>query len=209
MNDLVKELKRLISEMLKPESMMVGSITERSVSCGNANCRCRDKENPRKHKCHHLSYVVDGKTKGKTLKKADVEIAGRMTGSYRRQRELDLKIGRLMADLVKEVGFEEADHLYLEAYSAALSKLTDRKPEGFRLKSACERADKWKERAKNHSAEIVRLKVRIRDLEASRDKWKMECGKTKLGIKSFEDEIKDLGKVIDQLEVLKKTPDRK
>jgi len=56
-----KQFDKLILAFFKLVPFLPGAITKQYKICGKPNCRCMDKENPRKHPSFQLSYTLENK----------------------------------------------------------------------------------------------------------------------------------------------------
>lgn len=82
----VDELQRRICEL---GPMLPGSISEQWNVCGKVGCRCKAKENPKKHGPYYqLSYTIAGKSSTMFIKPRDLEEARRRIENYREYRRL-------------------------------------------------------------------------------------------------------------------------
>ena len=92
--------------------MAIGSFNVSYSRCSSPNCRCRNKDNPQKHIGYNVSYSIKGKSKAKRVRKAEVEFAQNLTSNYKKHRGVVLELGQTMMELVREVGFEQAQEFY-------------------------------------------------------------------------------------------------
>lgn len=163
-------LEKLAKRLRLSHGVLAGTVNTQSITCGNPNCGCMDKRNPRKHSCHKLSYSANGKTRAITLKKCDVEKAVAMTNTYRELRELTLKAGREMAELVREHGVVKAEDIALSLSTESAPATKSVEPSQLRVVATSR--DKWKSKALSRQKDLERRRVRVRDLETSRAKWR-------------------------------------
>lgn len=84
----IKEIEQRIvgikNEIANLGEMRNGSLTEQYNVCGNANCKCKDPDNPQKHGPYYqLSYSRYGKSTSQFVRGEDIEVV--------RQQLLDYK----------------------------------------------------------------------------------------------------------------------
>jgi len=61
-----------------------GTLTEQYNVCGNPNCRCKDKKNPKKHGPYYqLSYTRYGKSTSEFVKKENVDKVKKQIRDYK------------------------------------------------------------------------------------------------------------------------------
>lgn len=66
----IKKIKKELEEL---GEIMPGSLSKQYNICGNPTCRCKDRENPRKHgPYYNLSYTWNGKGKTKFVRKEEL-----------------------------------------------------------------------------------------------------------------------------------------
>jgi hypothetical protein len=89
----VKTLQRRI-EMIKTKltrigDMRPGSLSKRYNICGNPTCRCKDKDNPKKHGPYYqISYTHRGKSKTEFVRKGMEKQVKKELKNYREFRRL-------------------------------------------------------------------------------------------------------------------------
>ena len=89
----VKGLKARIRAIKKElnglEEFKIGSISKQWNVCGNPNCHCKDKANPKKHGPYNkLSYTWKGKSKTEFVKTEDLESVNDQLEKYKLFRRL-------------------------------------------------------------------------------------------------------------------------
>ena len=100
--DTVRELKRkrvvLLEELGRIGPLIVGSLAEVGVKCGNPTCRCAKGE-------RHTAYVLTGKTEGRTrtlhVPRGMVEEVGTWVKEHRRLKALVREISALSEQIVR------------------------------------------------------------------------------------------------------------
>ena len=89
----VKILQRRI-ERIKTKLTMIGAMRPGSLSkqyniCGNPTCRCKDKDNPKKHGPYYqLSYTHKGKSKTEFVRKGMEKQVKNELRNYREFKQL-------------------------------------------------------------------------------------------------------------------------
>ena len=64
--------------------MRPGTLTEQYNVCGNPNCRCKDKKNPKKHGPYYqLSYTRHGKSTSEFVKKENADKVKKQIRDYK------------------------------------------------------------------------------------------------------------------------------
>ena len=78
-------IEAIQAEIATLGEMRPGTLSEQYNVCGKQGCRCKDKENPRKHGPYHqLSYAWNGRSTSEFVKIADLEEVRRQLADYRR-----------------------------------------------------------------------------------------------------------------------------
>lgn len=66
----IERIKKKIVELGEPRP---GTLSRQFNVCGNPNCACKDKKNPKRHGPYHqLSYTREGRSRTEFVKKEDV-----------------------------------------------------------------------------------------------------------------------------------------
>ncbi len=153
--------------------MLPGTLEEHYNVCGKAQCRCKDKTNPKKHGPYHrLSYNLRGKNSSISVKKEDAAAVKEMTDNYREARSNMQELSLSMVALYRENGLQDMLCKHNQMVESEKCRQKGEKPISRTMLEACSSRDKWKTKALERQAEISRLSVNIRDVENSRDKWK-------------------------------------
>ncbi len=171
----MKKLRMLLRKLVCTGAILPGSINRQFNVCGMPGCRCKDKENPRRHGPYfQLSYGAKGKSSSMFVKEADAAMAGEMTESYRRIRDLTVDIGHEMVALCREKGFGEAVRICNEILDREKRRSVGMEERKAKPEKGSGGKTIWKERASERMATIERKRIESRDLRASRDKWREE-----------------------------------
>ena len=74
MKDIEIEIKAIKKKLSKLGIMHPGSISTQYNVCGNPNCACKNKENPKKHGPYYqLSFSRKGKSTTRFIKEDEIE----------------------------------------------------------------------------------------------------------------------------------------
>ena len=114
MKNQVRALEKRI-EIIKGKLSALGDMRPGSLStqfnvCGNPTCRCKDKDNPKKHGPYYqLSYTHKGRSKSEFVKKEDLAEVKKQIRNYQRFKQLtgkwvdlSLEIARLRKSIKKD-----------------------------------------------------------------------------------------------------------
>lgn len=100
---LEKKLEKIKSELLGIEEMHPGSISKQFNICGNPNCKCKDKVDPKKHGPYYqLSFVHKGRSSSRFIKKECLAEIKLQTQNYKRFKKLVDEWKILATDLSQE-----------------------------------------------------------------------------------------------------------
>ena len=193
-------MKDLIKELTVIPPMLPGTLEKRYNVCGKANCRCKDKNNPKKHGPYYkLSFSVKGKNSSIFVKEKDVGLVREMTDAYRKHRNIPMELGLKFAELCKEKGFEDANQEFIDAQINAQRKANGIKP------IPVKQEDAWKKKAIERRKEIDAKNLRIDKLEKSRNDWKEKHHTEKKDKEIFLKENKKQDTINAKLEVKNKS----
>ena len=167
-----KNLETLISQLFNLKPLLPGTVTKQYRICGKPNCRCIDKENPQKHLAFQFSYTLENKKSTVYVKKVDVEVAKKMTDSYKEMRKIITAISLETVQLTRKYGATEASNIMVSCFESARNKALRGKPESGKFIDAKISRDSWKKRALKRKKELDKRMVTIRDLADSRKKWR-------------------------------------
>jgi hypothetical protein len=86
---LMRRINAIKEELNSLGLMRPGSLSKQYNICGNPTCRCKDKENPRKHGPYYqVSYTWRGKSTTQFIKEEKVEDVEEQLQNYKRFRDL-------------------------------------------------------------------------------------------------------------------------
>jgi hypothetical protein len=191
-----------ISTMISGKPILPGTVGEHYNVCGKKPCRCKDKINPQKHGPYYqLSYNLKGKNSSITIKPSDVNIIRKMTDNYRAQASNTQDLGLELLEVYKKKGCQAMLDKYENLFSIELSKKTGIQPESASLRNVQSSQAKWKEKALERQSNILKLKVKITDLNKSREGWKKKYQQEKIEKKIAEEEITTLKKKLKEQEL--------
>lgn len=88
-NSLESKIERIKQKIFNLGDMHPGSLSKQFNICGNPNCRCKDKENPKKHGPYYqLSFVHRGKSSSRFINKEYVPEVKRQLANYKKFKAL-------------------------------------------------------------------------------------------------------------------------
>ena len=58
--DLLKKLEAILERILSVEPVIPGSLNMNLRQCRKPNCKCMDKENPKKHETYQVTFSKEG-----------------------------------------------------------------------------------------------------------------------------------------------------
>ncbi|MEA3392473.1 MAG: DUF6788 family protein [Candidatus Marinimicrobia bacterium] len=194
-------MKAQVKALLNAEPVLPGTLEERYNVCGKADCRCKDKINPRKHGPYYrLSYSVKGKNSSVFVSKEDAGMIKEMTGNYRKARSNTQELSLEMVQAYRQEG--------LQGMLTKYSKLTERenrkksgvKPESTLLRETRISRDGWKNKALARQNALEKNRVKIRDMKKSRKNWKIKAIKAQKKVEELRKEVADAEKRISKTE---------
>ena len=129
-------MKQQVERMLNAKPMLPGTLEEHYNVCGKAQCRCKDKINPRKHGPYYrLSYSLKGKNSSVFVKKEDAPAIREMTENYRESRSNTQDLALEMIELYRHEGLQSM----LDKYEVILGSEISKRPELNQLQGFCVR----------------------------------------------------------------------
>ena len=97
----------LYQKILNLGPMLPGSLSEQWNVCGQARCRCKSKENPKKHGPYYqLSYSVKGKSSSFFVKKKDLREVKKRMENYKKFKVMSNDLLLLWIKEARENGFK-------------------------------------------------------------------------------------------------------
>ena len=167
-----KLLEKLILDFLNFKPLLPGAVTKQYKTCGKPNCRCMNKENPQKHSSFQLAYTLENIKSTVYVKKSEVEVARKMTYSYKNLRKITTAISLEAVKITRKHGTEKTSEIMQLAFDKARNKAGVGKTVSGKLRDAKISRDSWKKRALKRKKELDNHKITIRDLAESRKRWR-------------------------------------
>lgn len=169
-------MKEEIGIMIQSKPFLPGTLAEHYNVCGKAQCRCKDKINPRKHGPYYrLSYSLSGKNSSIAVSREDAPFILEMTENYRKFRTNTQILGLEIVESYRKDGLRGMLDKYERITNNEVSKKIGSKPPSRILLETAAGRQKWKTKAVERKSEIEKLQVTIRDLINSRDNWKTKA----------------------------------
>jgi Family of unknown function (DUF6788) len=171
------KIKALIGEIVNLGAVLPGSVSKKHNVCGKKECRCKDPVNPRKHgPYNHLSYTIAGKSSSKFIKDEDLSAVLKMQASFKRLREICQELPLTYMKLLREGGVEAVTGVAEEIriIFSALEGVSEKR-HLHKIRELDKKVASWREKAKERTLELNKLFARVRQLEQSRDDWKMKA----------------------------------
>jgi hypothetical protein len=203
------KLEKLVTKLFNLMPVLPGSVNTRYRICGKPNCRCQDKDNPRKHLAYQLNYCLASKNGTMYLKKSEVDRASEMTSNYKEFRAIYSAIASEMVQLSKTHGVAESYKMMLNVFESVRSKAAGNKHISRSMREIITSRDAWKETAVERQKQLDKTRVTIRDLTKSRAKWRQKASILKNESKAQEQIIKEQHKHIKDLESCQVTAAKK
>ena len=191
----------MMADLMCLKPMLPGSISEQYNVCGKANCRCKDKDNPRKHGPQsRLSYCLPGKNSNIVIRKADVAIAASMNNNFKEMRQLITEISKEAIRIYREDGAEALQDRMTKTISKGKAKISGVKSGSAKLIEVETSRDKWKIRAKERIKVTQKDTVTIRNLRDSRAKWKAEAMSARPELRKLKERGESLARLVTEQE---------
>jgi len=96
-----KTIADIIETMVGRSPLFPGSLYEHKARCGKPQCKCA--KSSYRHQMLCLSFVDNGKSRTRVVRKGDIETVRKMTEDYRQFREARHQIKDLMDNLMAAV----------------------------------------------------------------------------------------------------------
>jgi hypothetical protein len=94
LHDLSAEYSRIVRQLLRHRELIKGSVYQIQTRCGNPSCHCAKPRGVR-HSATVLSWSEAGKTRIRSLPKADRARIRRLTENYRHLRQSRAHLAKL------------------------------------------------------------------------------------------------------------------
>jgi len=188
-------MKEYVEKLLSAKPHLPGVLEKRLNICGKADCRCKDKVNPRLHGPYYrLCYNVKGKASTVFVPDADAAAVEQLTNNYREARSNTQDLALKLVELYRQNGLQGMLNEYSRLVERANCKKSCAKPEPAALRATRVSRDKWKNKALERKDILDKNRVEIRDLKASRDNWKSKAMAAQSREKSLREELDDAEK---------------
>ena len=191
-------LNSSVETLVNPGPVLAGSVRTLATTCGTPGCRCVRKNNPQKHSYNQLSYSRNGKTKTVFIKEDDVASVKIMCQNYKKFRQASLDLGHEAAELVRSSGVDAANEIIDFSFERARRLASNARLESGDLCKVRISREKWKAKALSRRLNLEKQRVRIRDLNQSRKKWKKKAVKAQKKNKVLQKKLNDANKKISQ-----------
>ena len=169
-------MKTQVNILLNAEPILPGTLECRYNICGKAGCRCKDKVNPRKHGPYYrLSYSIKGKNSSIFVPEEDARAIAMMTENYREARSNTQELALEIAELYRREGLHGMLNRYRCLVERERSKKSGTKPESAVLRELRASRDKWKSNALARGKVLEKKRIEIRDMKKSRGNWKSKA----------------------------------
>lgn len=100
---ILEQIAKIKLELSQLGDMRPGTLTEQYNVCGKPNCRCKDREKPKKHGPYYqLSYTHHGRSTTEFVRKDDLAEMKQMIRNYGRFKKLNERWVELAIRLAKE-----------------------------------------------------------------------------------------------------------
>ncbi len=202
-------LEKLIFDFLNFKPVLPGAVTKQYKTCGKSNCRCMDKNKPQKHPSFQFSYTLENKKSTVYVKKSEVEIARKMTDSYKNLRKIITDITLESVKITRKYGAEKTSEIMQLAFDKVRNKVLGGKTESGKFRDAKISRDSWKKRALKRKKELDKYKITIRDLANSRKKWRNQTLQLRIEKTNIERIISEQKIKINKLELKQKNNSKK
>lgn len=101
-----KKVQLLKQKLLDLGPVLPGSISEQWNICGTPGCRCKDRNNPKKHGPYYqLSFSIGGRSSSMFIKKEDFAEAGKRVRRHKEFKALMMELIHAYVQQVRENGF--------------------------------------------------------------------------------------------------------
>ena len=106
-----KRLQELKRKLLDLGPVLPGSISEQWNVCGTPGCRCKERNNPKKHGPYYqLSFSIGGRSSSMFIKKEDLAEARKRVRRHQEFKKLMTDLIRAYVEQVREEGFGRVDN---------------------------------------------------------------------------------------------------
>ncbi len=185
-----KDIKELAERLAGLGPLLPGATSLQGATCRKPGCKCMNRKNAQTHGPYlKLSYNVGGSHGVVHIKDKDRAAVERMTANYREAREIVTKMALIGVETLKAGGTEALEAFAFPPTPSAAPGDVMRKIEASR--------GGWKSKARERHAALEADRIKIRDLTASREKWRGEALAARRTIAEAEGRIAKLEKELD------------
>lgn len=189
------KMQECVKILLSAKPLLPGVLEKRLNICGKADCRCKDKVNPRLHGPYYrLCYNVKGKASTVFVADEDAAAIEKLTDNYREARSNTQDLALAMVELYREHGLQAMLNEYNRLVDRAICRKSGAKPEAAVLRDTRTSRDKWKSKVLERKDILDKNRVEIRDLKGSRDNWKSKAMAAQSRGKSLQNELAETKK---------------
>jgi hypothetical protein len=179
----VNKILKKITVLFESGPILPGGIRTYYNVCGTPGCKCKDKENPKKHGPYHqLSYSVAGHSSSMFVKNINFPETQEMVKRFKALKHLINLLALEYAKQIRKDGFDVIQNVVIKFVASPEENAKT-------LTVQQNRKDTWKEKATIRRNELRAAKVKIRDLENSRSEWKEKAQQRKTEIKRLQKEL--------------------
>jgi len=137
-------MKKQIKERASVAPLLPGTLEKRYNTCGNPECHCNDKVNPRKHGPYYrLSYNIKGKNSSVFVPDEDAAAIMAMTDNYRKARANAQYLALELVELYRKGGLQGM----LNKYNKLIEQVSATSPESKAMQETRISRDKCKRKA--------------------------------------------------------------
>ncbi len=186
-----KKISQLLRKMGGIGPMLPGSISKQYNVCGKLHCQCKDPDNPIKHGPYYqLSYTVAGRSSSMFVKHPDLPAVKEMVAKYKRFKELFTKLTGVYLELARSEGISETTAFVpVSEHDEQIRELAKTNSElEHAINALRARCAKWRTKATTRTKSIESCRVKVRDLEESRNNWKEKTRQAQATIRELEEE---------------------
>lgn len=105
------KVQQLKQKLLDLGPVLPGSISEQWNICGTQGCRCKDRNNPKKHGPYYqLSFSIGGRSSSMFIKKEDMAEASKRVRRHKEFKKLMTELIHTYVEQVRENGLGRAEN---------------------------------------------------------------------------------------------------
>jgi hypothetical protein len=109
-----KEIVKIKDKLMKLGDMHPGSLSKQYNTCGTPGCKCKDRQNPKKHGPYYqISFVHKKRSTSRFVKKEFVREIKRQINNYQKFKQL-VEEWKIVATELAQLKFAEKNKLLKE-----------------------------------------------------------------------------------------------